>query len=464
MKYLSFLLLIILIPPCGAMDQPNIIFVYTDDQAPWALGCSGNPEAHTPNMDRFFSQGATLKNCFVVTPVCSPSRSSLMTSRYGTEVGVTDWINPREEPDHGLDPKYVTWPEVLHDAGYKTAMIGKWHLGTAPEFHPFKNGFDVFRGFLSGGNKVEKGEFEIDGETVKAKGLTVDFLTDQAIRFLKEDHGDQPFLMCMHFRSPHAAWLPVGESDWAPYEDLDPTIPNPDYPDLDTERVKQKMREYLASTTGVDYNFGRILREMNNLGLTENTIVVFTSDHGYNMGHNGIWHKGNGHWITKAMRDADRETRQRPNMYDNSIRVPAAIRWPEKIQAGIEVTETIDSLDWYATLLSLAGVELPEGVTLHGHDFSPVLKGEQIDWNNDLHGQYSMHHYTQTHLRMYRTPEYKLVRDYKRDGFDEFYDLRLDPAEHINQIASEAHQEKIAELDKKLTTEMEKIGDLVHKE
>ncbi|MCA9414237.1 MAG: sulfatase-like hydrolase/transferase, partial [Candidatus Omnitrophica bacterium] len=364
MRHLVFLILLTLALPVWSDDRPNIIFVMTDDQAPWDLGCSGNPEAHTPNMDRFFSQGVMLKNCFAVTPVCSPSRAALMTSRYGTELGVTDWINPREEPDLGLDPKYVTWPEVLHDAGYQTAMIGKWHLGTAPEFHPYKNGFDVFRGFLEGGNKVENAVFEVDGATVEARGLTVDFLTDQAIRFLNEDHGDKPFLMCMHYRSPHAPWLPVWESDWEPYADLDPTIPNPDYPDLDVELVKKKMREYLASTTGVDTNFGRILRQLDNLGLSDNTIVVFTSDHGYNMGHNGIWHKGNGHWITKAMRNASKEERQRPNMYDNSIRVPAAIRWPGKLEAGKHLTETITHIDWYPTLLALAGVDLPKDVLL----------------------------------------------------------------------------------------------------
>lgn len=462
MRILVLLLGLAIVGPAAFGDRPNILFVLTDDQAPWALGASGNPEAHTPHMDRFFNENAYLTNCFVVTPVCSPSRSSLMTSRYGTEVGVTDWINPREEPELGLDPEYVTWPEILQDAGYETALVGKWHLGTAPRFHPLKNGFEVFRGFLEGGTKVENGVLEIDGATRETAGLTVDVLTNQAIDFLEKDRGDRPFLLCLHYRSPHSPWLPVDDSDWAPYADLDPTIPNPDYPDLDVELVKSKMKEYLASTTGVDRNFGRLLDALDQLGLSENTVVIYMSDHGYNMGHNGMWHKGNGHWITKAKRNAVGAERQRPNMFDNSIRIPAAVRWPGATKAGQRIEETVDSLDWYPTLLAMAGVEAPEGVLLRGEDVAPLLKGESVRWDNNLYGQYSQHHYTKTHQRMYRTPEWKLVRDFNREGFDEFFDLVNDPAETTNLITRPEHQDRITEMHSLLIAEMEKIGDLVH--
>ena len=132
-------------------------------------------------------------------------------------------------------------------------------------------------------------------------------------------------------------WLPQPESDRKPFENLDPQIPNPDYPNLDVARVKRMTREYLGSVKGVDRNVGRVIKLLDELKLAKDTIVVFTSDHGYSMGHNGIWHKGNGHWVLKpppAVTNKNIPRNQRPNMYDNSIFVPTAVRWPEAHIAG----------------------------------------------------------------------------------------------------------------------------------
>lgn len=134
-----------------AAQRPNIVFVLTDDQAPWTIGVSGNPQTKTPNIDRLAHEGAYLVNYFTPTPVCSPARACLMTSRYGSEVGITDWINPKTEPDLGLDPATVTWPELLAGAGYSTGLVGKWHLGDVAQFHPNKTGFGYFMGFVGGG-------------------------------------------------------------------------------------------------------------------------------------------------------------------------------------------------------------------------------------------------------------------------------------------------------------------------
>ena len=130
-----------LVSPAEAR-KPNILFIFTDDQAPWALGASGNPLAKTPHMDRIAREGAYLPNAYTVTPVCSPSRAALMTSRYGTEVGITDWIHPRREAKLGLDPKFPVWPRELKKAGYRTALVGKWHLGRQDNQHPTRYGFD----------------------------------------------------------------------------------------------------------------------------------------------------------------------------------------------------------------------------------------------------------------------------------------------------------------------------------
>lgn len=438
---------------------PNIVFVYTDDQAPWALGLV-NPDAHTPNMDRLFQEGACLTNSFVTTPVCSPSRVGLIASRYGTEVGITDWINPKMETDIGLDPAYVTWVELLQEAGYHTGLVGKWHLGELDEHHPTRQGYDYFMGFRTGGMTVENPELEVEGEVRQYDGLTVDVLTDNALAFLRRQTLDRPFLLSVHYRSPHAPWKPVAESDAAPY-DHDLALPNPDFPDLDTERVQDLMSQYLASVTGIDRNLGRILAHLDSHGFTDNTIVVFTSDHGYNIGHHGILHKGNAQWITTDTRELARDDphRLRPNMFDTSLRVPAAIRWPNRIAPGVEVSQTTCNLDWYPTLLDMADVRVPGDVTIHGRSFLPLLEGRRVDWDNDLYGEYSQHHYTQTGLRMYRTPEWKLVRDFVRPGMDELYDLVNDPGETLNRIDNPQLGAIRASLNEKILECMTRLDD-----
>jgi len=447
---------------------PNVVFILTDDQAPWALGASGYSHAQTPNIDGLFHGGAYLVNAFTTTPVCSPSRASLMASRYGTELGITEWINPRREPDVGLDPAVVTWPEVLQQDGYRTGLVGKWHLGVPEEYHPTRTGFGYFMGFRTGGATPSNPTLEKDGETREFEGLTPDILTDHAIEFLNSaspDEADKPFLLSLHFRAPHARWLPVADEDWAPFESLDPTLPHPDYSDLDTERVKRMTREYLASVKSVDRNVGRLLSALERGGHTEDTVIIFTSDHGYSMGHNGIWHKGNGHWVLTQPPPATENIPQgqRPNMYDHSIRVPTAVYWPGTIEAGSQVTQTVSNLDWYPTILAMAGADLPEGELIRGRNFLPILQGQSPDWDNDFYAQYSTHHQSHTHMRMYRTAEWKLIRDFLNEGRDEFYNLAADPGETTNLIASEdaAAKDVIARLDAKILERMRETNDPV---
>jgi len=464
----AFLTSLLLTTREAGAERPNILFVLTDDQAPWAFGASGNPQAFTPHMDRLVKEGAYLENCFVVTPVCSPSRASLMSSRYGSELGITDWIHPKREPELGLDPKIVTWPEVLQKSGYRTGLVGKWHLGVPDRFHPTKTGFDEFMGFRTGGTTPVNPTFEFDGKPKKFEGLTVDIITDHALLFI-EKHRAERFLLCVHYRAPHTRWLPVADEDMAPYKDLDMKLPHPDYPKLDVKRAKRFMREYLASVRGVDRNLGRLLASLDEHELTKNTVVVFSSDHGYNMGHNGIWHKGNGHWITKPFPAATKNIPrgQRPNMYDHSLRVPTAVRWPGKVKPGSVVANTISFLDWFPTLAAIGGAELPKGQTIRGRDFVPLLDatrtGQVPKWDDDFYAEYSTHHQSRTHMRMYRTTRWKLVRDFLNDGRDELYDLRKDPGETKNLIADPAPEVKRVReaLHAKMIARMKENGDKV---
>ena len=451
-----------------AGPQPNILFVYTDDQARWGIHTVGNAQANTPVMDALFAESVVIENAFVTTPVCSPSRAGLMTSRYGTEVGITDWICPRpgpnrrDESDLGLDPSLPAWVRQLRDAGYRTGLVGKWHLGTQDQFQPKYFGYDHFFGFREGGAKVADPELEENGVTRTYTGLTTDILTDHALEFLEQGPADQPFLLSLHYRAPHAPWLPVRDEDLAPFEGIDMAPPEPDFPDLDTERVKQCLHEYFASIHGVDRNLGRILAYLDAHGLRDNTVVVYTSDNGYNIGHHGVIHKGNASWITNAIRTLPPHDprRLRSNMWDRSMRVPAAIRWPAALEPG-RVTQTVSNLDWYPTLLALAGLAPEPDATIHGRNFLPLLRGETVAWDNDLYGEYSQHHYQEVDLRMYRTPEWKLVRDFRNEGRDELYHLAADPEESTNRIHDPGVQDMVARLDARLIDSMRRIHDPV---
>ncbi len=420
-------------------DRPNILFVQTDDQAPWALGLD-HPEASTPHMDRLFSEGLRLTQCFTVTPVCSPSRASLMTSRYGSELGITDWINRRKEPQLGLDPDLPNWVRILRSHGYHTALIGKWHLGTEDRFHPLHQGFDHFMGHREGGWATSDPVLEKDGIDVKRPGLTTDILADEVIDYLEAHDPSEPFLLCWHTRAPHTRWLPVAEEDWAPFENLDPAVPHPDFPQLDVNRVKRMTREYLASVKGVDRNLGRVLQSLDQLGLRDNTVVIFTSDHGYSMGHNGIWHKGNGHWVLTNPPAATENIprNQRPNLYDHSLRVPTAIRWPGAISAGGTYDGMVSNLDWFPTILDMAGIELPGEILIRGRKipYRDADRTKPQENPRSLFAQYSTHHQSRTRMRGLRTASWKLIRDFLDPERDELYHLAEDPEERTNLITS----------------------------
>lgn len=446
----------------GAAEHPNIVFLYTDDQAAWTVGALANSQSRTPNINRLYREGVGLTNAFTTTPVCSPSRASLMASRYGTELGITDYLNARE-PDNGLDPAVPTWPKILQRAGYATAFIGKWHLGQLDKFLPTRNGYDWFYGFRNGAGISKDPEVDSAAETRVVKGYTPDILTDEAIRIIREQDGQKPFLINVHYWAPHAntanrtadgdrTWLPLSDADWKPFRGLDPALPQPDYPKLDVPRAKRMMREYLGAVASVDRNIGRILDVLDELDIAGNTIVVFSSDHGYNLGHHGIWHKGNGRWLLTDNQGP------RANMYDCSLRVPVVVRWPDRLSAATTVDEIVLNIDWLPTLLAMADVEVRRDILIRGKSFLPLLEQKPIEWRTAFYAEYDQKHVERVDQRMWRTPEWKLVRD-SREGMDELYHLTDDPGELYNLIndPSPNVREVINQLDRALRRRMKEI-------
>lgn len=445
-------------------ERPSIVFLYADDLAAWAIGALGNSEARTPNIDRLYAEGVGLTNAFTTTPVCSPSRAGLFASRYGTEIGITDYLNASAEPDKGLDPDLPTWPKELQRAGYATAFVGKWHVGGLDRHLPTKNGYDSFYGFRHGAGISKDPKVESGGEVRVVRGYTPDILTDEAIRFIRTKAGRMPFLVSLHFWAPHAntanrtpdgdrTWLPLSEADWQPFKSLDVSLPQPEYPGLDIPRAQRMLAEYLGAVKSIDRNVGRLLTELAELGIADDTVLIFTSDHGFNMGHNGIWHKGNGRWLLTNNRGF------RANMYDHSIRVPAAVRWPSKLEPGRTVDHVLLNLDWFPTILAMAGLQVPGGAIVRGRNFLPLLEGRMIPWRTSFYGEYVQLHQERADQRMWRTPNWKLVRD-NRPGRDELYDLRNDPSEHRNLIDDDSPgtRKALGELDAALRDRMRQIA------
>ena len=440
----------------SAADAPNLIAIVTDDQGRWAMGAYGNREIHTPHMDAIARDGALFTNAFVATPVCSPSRATYLTGLYPTELGITDWISPREA-EEGLGLEGTTWPQALQQQGYTTALIGKWHLGVLPEFHPTRLGFDHFMGFLSGGNRPMNPTLEVNGKETKLEGPLPDLLTDDAIAFVRKNRS-RPFALCLHFRAPHLRYTPVPAVDSAHYDDLDPTIP--DFRGLDVAQVKKKTKEYYGSISSVDRNIGRLLAALDELGLTENSLVIFTSDHGYNEGRHGVNTKGNGAWIVGG-----RGGPKRPNMWDTSVTVPLAMRWPKVIKPGIRIEYPVSSIDMFRFVLGALDLPVPPGAMARGIDFSPLVRGESLPPREAIYAQYDLHNNGLAYMRMIRTSRYKYVRRFRARMMNELYDLQKDPGEERNLIRSRRAPRDAtaiaAGLDRRLVKWMESIKDPV---
>jgi uncharacterized sulfatase len=432
-------------------QRPNILFIYTDDQATWTLGAYGRPDTRTPVLDRLAREGTTFDAAFTTTPVCSPSRAGLMTGLYSSQLGIRDWLNAQKEPKAGLAPSFVIWPELLKANGYATMLVGKWHLGVEDHFHPTRNGFDDFYGFRAGGASPRDPVLESEGVTEKRPGFISDLITDRASKFIR-DNTAGTWLAAVHFREPHAPYAPTSDEDAAAVADL--SIALPDVPGLPRERVLKLRRDYLASVRSIDRNVGRLMTLLAELKLDDTTLVIFTSDHGYMIGEHGLHHKGNGSWIVEG------KSGPRPNMFDNAIQVPLIVRQPGRVPAGHRVKRTVTQLDHFATILNWVGLDKPSNLKIEGRDASALLAGgDNPGWDDTYFGQYDMKHYREARMCMIRTPKAKLIRHFEDAALDELYDLAADPGETKNLASDPASAKLRADLEAELRRRMVAIDD-----
>jgi uncharacterized sulfatase len=454
-------LLLLAVETYAAAPARNLVAIVTDDQAAWTPGCYGGREIRTPNLDRLAAEGVRFANAFAHTPVCSPSRGTYMTALFGTQLGFTDWLDEGQSKSQGVTPATPTWPSVLAKHGYTTCLIGKWHLGMREESLPWHNGLTEFTGNLGGGWTPNKVHFITEkGETLSPPGFSVEICTDLAMKFL-DQHKDKPFALLVHYREPHAPYVPMPEQDVDTSRKAD--IKVPDYPGLKQPYTKNARRDYYASIAAVDRNVGRLLDHLQETGLAERTIVTFTSDHGYNIGEHGIQHKGNGCWITE-----DRFRDPRPNMFDTSIRVPLMIRCPGAgkpgtAKAGTVVEEWVTNADMFATVLGLLGIEKPSSMPARSRDYSPAVRGEKLPaekFPRELFGQYDLiNNPTKRHMRMIRTDRWKLILHLNAAPQNELYDLAADPGERTNLFGGPGTEATVRELTQRLRRHMAAIND-----
>lgn len=412
------------------MPGVNIILILVDDHAQWAAHCYGNSEIKTPTLDYLAATGVRMQNAFTPTPVCSPARATLLTGRIASQHGIHDYLADDYDTRAGspwlADER--TLAQILSEAGYVVALSGKWHLGGASQRQP---GFDFWyaeskfspdNGRSVASRQAVDWPHVVAGTPATAQRPGPHAITDYAIDFLRTRDGDRPFFLLVGYTSTHSPWVGQPErlvSQYRPGTFAD-VPPDPMYrygaparesthPSRHTPR--ETLAQYYAAVSAIDEQVGRLVDELEAQQIRATTLVIYTSDHGLNMGHHGVWGKGNG---TRPL-----------NMLEESIRVPMIINQPDTIFGGQVRDEMITHSDTFHTILEHAGVTVPEDEQRRrrypGRSFRPLLVGQSIpDWPEVVYGEYG-------DLRMVRTARFKLIR--RPAGPSELFDLAADPRE-----------------------------------
>lgn len=430
-------------------SRPNIIFILMDDVRRDEVDY---PFVKVPNIRRIASEGATFKNAFVATPLCSPSRASFLTGQYAHKHGITDNTD-RSPRSHEL----VTFPRLLHDAGYETAFIGKWHMGLDDNVRP---GIDHWVGMKGQGNYVDP-ELNVNGERKKIPGYFTDILNQFAVDFLKQQHA-KPFLLYVSHKAVHPELIQYADgsisdlgggkfipaerhktlyaNDAIPHranygkapegkpallrkiDDLPPLGPNTV---TDDETIRNRLRMLASADEGLGEMFA-VLEAQKQL---DNTLIIFTSDEGYFYGEHGL-------------------SAERRLAYEESIRIPLLLRYPRLIKAGSVLDQFALSIDIAPTLLAIGGA--PAAPDMHGRSLLPLLRGQKIPWRDSLLIEYFSDKVFPRVVNMgyqtVRTDRWKYIHYVDLEGMDELYDLRADAFEMNNLIAAPGAQAPLKDL------------------
>lgn len=372
---------------------PNIVFILTDDQGWGDLSINGNSNISTPNIDNLAKHGAIFDR-FYVSPVCSPTRAELLTGRYHARGGVYSTSAGGER----LDLDETTIAQTFQKAGYQTAAIGKWHNGMQYPYHPNGRGFEEFYGFCSGhwGNYFDP-LLEHNGKLVKGEGFIIDDFTNRALEFI-EQNKNNPFFLYLPYNTPHSP-MQVPEKWWGKFEnkDLKMLHHNPEKENI------QHTKAALAMCENIDWNVGRLVDKLDELALTDNTIIVYLSDNG-----------PNGYRWNGAMKGKKGSTDE------GGVRSPLIIQWKGQIDAGKKITQIASALDLYPTLAELCGVEIFPTKSLDGKSLKPLLKGNNSEWED----RFIVNNWKKS--VSVRSQQFKL------DSENNLFDMYKDPGQNID--------------------------------
>lgn len=495
----------------NSSQRPNILFIMSDDHAYQAISAYSDHLIQTPSIDRLAHEGMIFTNACVTNSICAPSRAVILTGKHSH-------INGKIDNHFPFDTTNITFPQILHENGYQTAMFGKLHFGNNPK------GFDQFK-ILPGQGKYYNPDFITKHEgNIRVEGYTTDIITDMTLDWLeKEREADKPFLLMYLHKAPHREWLPAERhfkeylsktfpepetlfddyegrgtaaktaemnllthmnwagdskiypevmdelgipetSNWdkaalhgelgrktpeqraawdAAYipmnEEFKKNYPNMSQEDLMRWRYQRYMQDYLATIASVDEGVGKILDYLDQNGLSENTIVVYTSDQGFYLGEHG--------WYDKRF------------IYDESFKTPLLVRWPGTIKPGSVNTQMVQNLDFAQTFLEAAGINPPDD--MQGESLMPLFKGQNEDFREAVY--YHYYEYPSVHMvkRHYGivTEEYKLVHFYYDVDEWELYDRKNDLHELTNQYHNPEYAEVVAGMKQKLEDLRRKYKD-----
>ncbi|WKN33233.1 arylsulfatase [Porifericola rhodea] len=379
----------------ASVDHPNVVLILTDDQGYGDIGIHGNDTIETPVLDQIAKEGIRLDR-FYVSPVCAPTRASLLTGRYHLRTG-TSWVTDGMEDMHSEE---VTMAEVFKENGYATGCFGKWHNGAHYPRDPIGQGFDEFVGFKSGHwyNYFDT-SLESNQDTVQTEGFMVDALTDYALNFI-EKNKDQPFFCYIPYNTPHS-----------PFQ-----VPDKYFDKYKAKGLDNKLAAIYGMCENIDDNVGRVLKKLDDLNINENTIVIFLTDNGPNsQRYNGNMrgHKG--------------------SVHEGGVRVPFFIRWDSHLPRGKVIDQITAHIDVLPTLNELCQLEPVKTLPLDGVNLLPLLLGESEElkertiFTHQVHGG---------KIRPYpgaaRTPQYRLVMQSEDNIM--LYDMQGDPEERQNLL------------------------------
>ena len=444
------------LPKIPNQKQYNIIYILLDDQRFDAMGfLKGQSFLETPNMDSIARNGVYLPNAFVTTALCSPSRASILTGQYAHRHRVVDNDSPL--------PKGLTFfPQYLQKTGYETAFIGKWHMGGG-EDEP-RPGFNHWVSFKGQGHYLPHQDgLNVDGKKVLQKGYITDELNNYALNWLKSRNSKKPFMMYLSHKAVHAEFIPAerhkGKFDKEKF--VEPKTQNPDnvlgapmwvrnqrnswhgvdFPyqweqgDLD---IGTYYKRYAETLLAVDEGLGEIIKLLKEKGLYENTLIAVMGDNGFAFGEHGL---------------IDKRT-----AYEESMRVPLVMQLPEVIKPNSKVEEVVANIDIAPTFLELAALKQPPN--MDGKSYLPILKGEKINWRENLLYEYYWEYaFPQTPtIHALRGNRYKYINYYGLWDINELYDMESDPLESRNLISSSEHRQTVNQMREQLFKTMEDTG------